>query len=676
MDKRGVFCNLFYYIPFRRHLMYRIPKKIVYSFLCLSLIFSLAGIGSAHAAISNSGAWTWVDGSKAGGQNGAYGTEDVPDANNVPGVRNNSVSWTDSSGNLWLFGGEGRDKDGAFGSLNDLWKFDPAIGQWTWVDGSNTYVQSGTYGTEDTPDANNVPGARQGSASWIDGDGNLWLFGGNGRDGSGTAGRLNDLWKFNPATGQWTWVDGSNTINQNGTYGTEDTPAVNNVPGARQSPTSWIDGDGNLWLFGGYGRDSGGTLYFLNDLWKFTPATGQWTWVDGSNVIGQAGVYGTEDTPAANNVPGARLSAASWIDGSGNLWLFGGNGLDSGGTVNGLNDLWKFDPTSGQWTWVDGSTTVLQSGTYGMEDVASVNNIPGARQSRTSWVDASGNFWLFGGFGRDSAGNDGNLNDLWKFDPATQQWTWVDGSITHGQSGIYGTEDVPAASNVPGGRYVTSAWVDANDNLWLFGGFGQNDTGVQVYLNDLWKFNGGSLTVKSAPANDGWILESAEASNAGGSLNSAATTIVLGDDGSDREYRAILHFDTSALPDNAVVTNMTLKIKQQGSVAGANPFSFASLYVDMRNPAFGSSILEIVDFNFAAKKIKSAVFNPTPASGWYSARFNNGGNLYVSRTGVTQLRLYFSTGDNNNSITDFIRFYSGNAAAGDRPKLIITYSLP
>jgi hypothetical protein len=121
---------------------------------------------------------------------------------------------------------------------------------------------------------------------------------------------------------------------------------------------------------------------------------------------------------------------------------------------------------------------------------------------------------------------------------------------------------------------------------------------------------------------------------------------------------------------------MTLKIKQQGSVAGTDPFTFASLYVDMRNPAFGNSILELIDFNFAAKKVKSAVFNPNAVSGWYSARFNNGGNLYVSRTGVTQLRLYFSTGDNNNSITDFIRFYSGNAAAGDRPKLIITYSLP
>jgi hypothetical protein len=32
--------------------------------------------------------------------------------------------------------------------------------------------------------------------------------------------------------------------------------------------------------------------------------------------------------------------------------------------------------------------------------------------------------------------------------------------------------------------------------------------------------------------------------------------------------------------------------------------------------------------------------------------------------------------DNNNNIADYIRFYSGNASAGDRPKLLITYYLP
>ena len=40
-------------------------------------------------------------------QAGVYGTKGVPDAANVPGARDESISWTDSAGNVWLFGGIG-----------------------------------------------------------------------------------------------------------------------------------------------------------------------------------------------------------------------------------------------------------------------------------------------------------------------------------------------------------------------------------------------------------------------------------------------------------------------------------------------------------------------------------------------------------------------------------------
>ncbi len=45
-------------------------------------------------------------------------------SNNTPGARSNSVSWTDTSGNLWLFGGYGYDANVTLGLLNDLWEFD------------------------------------------------------------------------------------------------------------------------------------------------------------------------------------------------------------------------------------------------------------------------------------------------------------------------------------------------------------------------------------------------------------------------------------------------------------------------------------------------------------------------------------------------------------------------
>ena len=50
--------------------------------------------------------------------------------------------------------------------------------------------------------------------------------------------------------GEWTWVSGSDTINQAGTYGTKGTPAASNIPGGRPRSISWIDLGGNFWLFG------------------------------------------------------------------------------------------------------------------------------------------------------------------------------------------------------------------------------------------------------------------------------------------------------------------------------------------------------------------------------------------------------------------------------------------
>src|SRR5512136_1521022 len=124
--------------------------------------------------------------------------------------------------------------------------------------------------------------------------------------------------------GNWTWMSGGNTLNQLGIYGVKGTANMSNVPGARDSAVSWIDPKGKLWLFGGFGVDSAWVSYYLNDLWTYDPATFQWTWVSGSNLNGQSGIYGTQGLSDPSNVPGARHASASWLDAQGHLWVFGG----------------------------------------------------------------------------------------------------------------------------------------------------------------------------------------------------------------------------------------------------------------------------------------------------------------------------------------------------------------
>ena len=46
----------------------------------------------------------------------------------------------------------------------------------------------------------------------------------------GTLSNLNDLWEFNPATDEWTWVSGSSTGSALGLYGTQGTAALQERP--------------------------------------------------------------------------------------------------------------------------------------------------------------------------------------------------------------------------------------------------------------------------------------------------------------------------------------------------------------------------------------------------------------------------------------------------------------
>jgi hypothetical protein len=160
-------------------------------------------------------------------------------------------------------------------------------------------------------------------------------------------------------------------------------------------------------------------------------------------------------------------------------------------------------------------------------------------------------------------------------------------------------------------------------------------------------------------------------------MNATAATFQLGDDASNRQYRAILSFDTSSLPNNAEVLSATLKIQQSGAPVGSNPFNvLGNLWADIRQGPFGSLTLQLADFNAAASAVKVGAFNKTPSSGWYSDLLNAIGLSKINKTGPTQFRLYFGMDDNNNRRADYMKFTSGNGAASSRPQLIITYKLP
>jgi N-acetylneuraminic acid mutarotase len=322
-----------------------------------------------------------------------------------------------------------------------------------------------------------------GAVTWVDGSGNLWLFGGVGGQldiyaGShGVESYFNDLWKFNPSTNQWAWISGGNTANQAGVFGTMGSPSAGNTPSGRYGAVGWMDHSGNFWMFGGYGIVSGYTFegtnqiqWLLNDLWMFNPSTTQWTWMGGSstfpctgegNCYPPLGVYGTMGTSAAANMPGARFDATAWTDNSGNFWLFGGSGYDSLGIWGDPNDMWKYSPSTSQWTWMNGSNTIpcgfnlpddenlctnppAIRGTLGVPAVA---NTPPGGPAAANWVDKQGNLWLFGSQENlDITGEfEGASSDVWVYIPTTNQWAWMGGDSA--TSNCAWTDDVVAGVN-------------------------------------------------------------------------------------------------------------------------------------------------------------------------------------------------------------------------------------
>jgi N-acetylneuraminic acid mutarotase len=503
--------------------------------------------------------WAWMGGLSTGAEAQVYGALGTPAVGNIPSARFQASSWTDKEGNLWLFGGN----DGFSVSnnnfvgtdgRNDLWRFNPATNEWAWMGGNITTIctantlgvevctqsQPGVYGTLGTPAGTNIPGGRGSAANWTDDNGNLWLFGGQGLDASGTLSVLNDLWELNPSTNQWAWRGGSSTIGSNcfeyeidglsqthcaepGVYGTLKTPAAGNIPASRTGATTWADSTGNFWLFGGWGYDvPTQSQFFFNDLWKYSPSTNQWSWMSGSNTAagsycflnpnimwwadcGQAGVYGTLGTPSAGSIPGGRSNATGWIDGSGNLWLYAGWGFDANGDIGNQgfpDDLWKFSPATNEWTWMGGSSTIPEgctlfndscvfpvvSGTVG---TPAPGNFPGPRFEASSWTDKRGNFWLYSG----------SSNDFWEFYPSTNAWAWMGGSTTIGSPGEYGILGTPAPGNNPGERQGATSWTDGSGNFWLFGGEPYIVENESLYDNDLWEYqsSSGSLPTAATP---------------------------------------------------------------------------------------------------------------------------------------------------------------------------------
>ncbi|MGI8891853.1 MAG: kelch repeat-containing protein, partial [Bacteroidia bacterium] len=405
------------------------------------------------------GVWTCI---KPNTGIGNFGILGIPDSANTPPPLINPTSWTDLQGNFWIFGGV-NSYFFPVQSWGDLWKYESANNMWTWIKGSGTLGDPGVLGTMGVVDSISRPSSNTSKDAWIDINGDFWLF--NGK-----------MWKYNITSNTWTWMSGGGNVS----WGTKGISSPNNTPGARQHFTAWTDSQGNFWLFGGrLASDS------FNDLWMYSIITNEWTWINGTNTPEHTGSYGILGQPDSTNLPSSRRSPTSWIDHNERFWLFGGVQSGQGNSTYcnlNYNDMWMFDPITHIWTWMGGSSSINSNGNYESTCLSSSIYTPSARYgAQGNWTDNNGNLWLYGGGYVDGyCYGMKRHNDLWTFNPMTQEWSLKDGNFNTNQMHLINNVGVPSLANQPGARLGSVGWKNNSGEFYLFGG------GI---WNELWKYS-------------------------------------------------------------------------------------------------------------------------------------------------------------------------------------------
>ena len=243
------------------------------------------------------------------------------------------------------------------------------------------------------------------------------------------------------------------------------------------------------------------------------------------------------------------------------------------------------------------------------------------------------------------------------------------------------------ANNNPNqyGEYIgldvkgSKAYVAWTDTRHFFPGFTTESQKENIAVDTRLLMKLGYVkTFESVDLDDGYVLEQTELSSTGGTLSSSLATtsaIRVGDTSLDQEYRGFLSFPTLDIPDAVTILSARLRLKR-GLVFGSSPFgTHGSLTVDVNTAGFsGNFALEAADWQASATATNVCTLpEPAAAGDWTECIFNAAGLNAIHKGGRTQVRIHFTTGDNDDGGTDYMGFYSGEAADADRPELIVTY---
>ncbi|HEY1056627.1 MAG TPA: kelch repeat-containing protein [Emticicia sp.] len=185
--------------------------------------------------------------------------------------------------------------------------------------------------------------------------------------------------------------------------------------------------------------------------------------------------------------PAPRNASTNWQDKQGNVYIFGGLGIDNNLNVGTFADLWQFNAKNLVWKNLSGSRDIEKFNKDTKKKLAVTATTPSPRQSAATWTDKQGNLYMFGG---NTGMLDEYLSDFWIFDIKKQNWTQLSNSKELNKKNQSTGKNKNNTNNLPAARAKAATWVDNKGDFWLFGGTTHDYTlGRDIYFNDLWKYD-------------------------------------------------------------------------------------------------------------------------------------------------------------------------------------------
>jgi len=140
-------------------------------------------------------------------------------------------------------------------------------------------------------------------------------------------------------------------------------------------------------------------------------------------------------------------------------------------------------------------------------------------------------------------------------------------------------------------------------------------------------------------------------------------------------YRAFLFFDTSAIPENAIITSAILSIYGEADISDTD----FNIVIQNGQPTYPHSTLVLGDFYYGHYRNNGGQLNTSGFSvaGYNNIILNSNGRAWINKGGITKFCLRNSHDIANVAPTDVeaVLFWASEKGEGYKPKLTITYTI-